>query len=115
MLHDRWFYFVAATFGTVSYIDAPLALYRQHDRNVFGRTRNTILGRLRKTASRYPAYIRQRAMIASEVVWLLQGMQNNSKSTELADSVGRWRRIAEFYAARHRISASPASIAAFGN
>lgn len=109
MSHDRWFYFVAATFGTVSYIGAPLALYRQHDRNVFGRTRNTILGRLRKTVSRYPAYIHQRAMIASEVVWLLQGVQNDSKSAELADSVHRWRRVAEFYAARHHIFSQPSA------
>jgi glycosyltransferase involved in cell wall biosynthesis len=107
MAHDRWFYFVAATFGAVSYIDEPLALYRQHDRNVFGRTRNTFLGRLRKTASKYPGYIGQRAVIASEVVRLLQRAQGDSANVELADSLGRWRRVAEFYAARRAIISQP--------
>lgn len=103
MSHDRWFYFVAATFGMVSYIDEPLALYRQHDGNVFGRTRNTILGRLRKTVKKYPAYISQRATIASEVVGLLERVQNESKSPELEDSVDRWKQVAKFYDARHGI------------
>lgn len=107
MSHDRWFYFVAATFGAVSYIDEPLALYRQHDRNVFGRTRNTIIDRLRKTARKYPAYIDQRATIASEVVSLLNRAEGHSTSAELADSCGRWRQVAEFYTARRRIFSQP--------
>lgn len=108
MSHDRWFYFVAATFGSVTYIDEPLALYRQHDRNVFGHTRkNGIIDRLRKTAEKYPAYIAQRAVIASDVVRLLQHAHGRTKSAELDDSVERWRRVADFYKERQNIFGQP--------
>ena len=34
--HDQWFYFLASSLGTIAYIKEPLALYRQHGKNLFG-------------------------------------------------------------------------------
>ncbi len=34
--HDQWFFFLALAHGKIVYIDATLALYRQHDHNLFG-------------------------------------------------------------------------------
>jgi glycosyltransferase involved in cell wall biosynthesis len=36
MAHDQWFFFLAATFSQIGYIDTPLADYRQHQANTFG-------------------------------------------------------------------------------
>ena len=37
-LHDYWVVLVAAAFGRIGYVDEPLYLYRQHDRNAVGAT-----------------------------------------------------------------------------
>jgi glycosyltransferase involved in cell wall biosynthesis len=36
MAHDQWVFFIASVFGSIVYIDAALASYRQHDSNLFG-------------------------------------------------------------------------------
>ena len=36
MSHDQWQLFFASVFGKIAWIDAPLADYRQHDRNTYG-------------------------------------------------------------------------------
>lgn len=46
--HDDWFFFLAASLGTVAYISEPLVLYRQHANNVFGSGKFPLLGRIRK-------------------------------------------------------------------
>jgi glycosyltransferase involved in cell wall biosynthesis len=107
MSHDRWFYFVAGSCGSVVHLDESLAQYRQHDRNVFGRTRDTIVGRARKAVRKYPAYIRQRATIAAENLRLLERARNRSETEVVAESVDRWRRIADFYAMRQGIFGQP--------
>lgn len=107
MSHDRWFYFLAAAFGSVTYIDESLAQYRQHDKNVFGRTRDTMSGRARKAARKYPAYIQQRAIIASVNVRLLEHARNIAETDELTDSLGRWHRVADFYAMRQHVLSQP--------
>lgn len=35
-MHDWWLALVAATFGVIDYVDAPLVLYRQHGSNTLG-------------------------------------------------------------------------------
>jgi glycosyltransferase involved in cell wall biosynthesis len=37
LAHDQWYFFLASSLGTIVNVDAPLARYRQHDANVFGR------------------------------------------------------------------------------
>jgi hypothetical protein len=34
--HDLWFFFLASSLGSIRYVHAPLALYRQHGANTFG-------------------------------------------------------------------------------
>jgi glycosyltransferase involved in cell wall biosynthesis len=36
MAHDQWFFFLASAFGTIAYIEEPLADYRQHENNTYG-------------------------------------------------------------------------------
>lgn len=36
LAHDQWFFFLAACFGRIAYLDDDLVAYRQHDANVFG-------------------------------------------------------------------------------
>jgi glycosyltransferase involved in cell wall biosynthesis len=36
MAHDQWFFFLASAFGTIAYVEAPLAGYRQHENNTYG-------------------------------------------------------------------------------
>jgi hypothetical protein len=36
MAHDQWLFFLASAFGTVAYVDEPLAGYRQHGSNAYG-------------------------------------------------------------------------------
>lgn len=36
VMHDHWTMLVASVFGHIAYINEPLILYRQHDRNIFG-------------------------------------------------------------------------------
>lgn len=48
IMHDWWLMLVAATFGKIGYIDQPTLLYRQHDKNVLGAKRATLLAAVRK-------------------------------------------------------------------
>ena len=36
LAHDQWFYFLAAVFGRIAYVDEPLAAYIQHESNTYG-------------------------------------------------------------------------------
>lgn len=36
LAHDQWFFFLAACFGRVVFVDEDLVAYRQHENNVFG-------------------------------------------------------------------------------
>jgi glycosyltransferase involved in cell wall biosynthesis len=36
MAHDQWVFFIASVFGSIVYIDEPLAAYRQHGSNLYG-------------------------------------------------------------------------------
>ena len=38
--HDRWVYFLASSFGRISVVPEYLALYRQHDANLYGGVSN---------------------------------------------------------------------------
>ena len=105
MAHDRWFYLVAGLFGSVCYIDEPLALYRQHGANVFGRTRNTALGRLRKAVRKYPVYIEQRERIAAETARLLTGLRDTRQEPAFHRAAERWAQVADFYTARQNVFA----------
>jgi glycosyltransferase involved in cell wall biosynthesis len=43
LAHDQWYLFLASVFGCVVRISRPLARYRQHGANAFGRTRESRL------------------------------------------------------------------------
>jgi hypothetical protein len=111
MSHDRWFYLVAGLFGSICYIDEPLASYRQHGGNVFGRTRTTMIGRVRKAVEKYPTYIAQRQRIAADTARLLASVRDGIESPNFHTAADRWSQVAAFYAARHAVFSAP-SVAA---
>ena len=111
MSHDRWFYLVAGLFGSICYIDEPLASYRQHGGNVFGRTRTTMIGRVRKAVEKYPTYIAQRQRIAADTARLLASVRDGIESPDFHTAADRWSQVAAFYTARHAVFSAP-SVAA---
>jgi hypothetical protein len=36
MAHDQWMFFLASVFGTIAFVDKPLADYRQHENSTYG-------------------------------------------------------------------------------
>lgn len=42
LAHDRWYFFLAQSLGTVQFVDAVLVEYRQHEANVFGAGPNLV-------------------------------------------------------------------------
>jgi glycosyltransferase involved in cell wall biosynthesis len=57
MAHDQWLFFLASAFGTVAYVDEPLAGYRQHAGNTYGLVRP---GRRRRDRARHWLGVRSR-------------------------------------------------------
>ena len=58
-MHDWFLAQIAAAFGHIVFVDAPLVRYRQHGENVLGASKNGILGRA-ASALRMPARARER-------------------------------------------------------
>ena len=62
LAHDQWFFLLAAVMGSITYIDEPLAKYRQHTSNVYGfkraedTRRVTYRERLKERYRRYLTY-----------------------------------------------------------
>lgn len=60
VMHDWWVSLVAAAFGHIGFIDAPLSLYRQHEHNAVG------AGEFSLTAwAKHRSDIRERLLLAS--------------------------------------------------
>lgn len=51
IIHDQWVSILACKFGVISYVNRPLVLYRQHDKNVVGSALVNIKYLLRKILS----------------------------------------------------------------
>ncbi|WP_230482111.1 glycosyltransferase [Sphingomonas sp. Leaf21] len=111
MAHDRWFYLVAGLFGSLCYVDTPLALYRQHDGNVFGRTRSTMVQRIAKATRKYPTYISHRQRIAASIARMLAERRDPDPAPGLAAATRRWTELATFYAMRHAAFSRPKRLA----
>lgn len=111
MAHDRWFYLIAGLFGSLCYVDVPLALYRQHDGNVFGRTRSTMVQRIAKATRKYSSYISHRERIAASVVRMLAERGDTDPSPGLASATKRWTELATFYGVRHAAFSRPKGLA----
>lgn len=78
LAHDQWYFFLASTLGGIVNVAAPLVLYRQHEANVFGRTKQSlaarVLDRVRSAAwslDRRAHAARQRALILDEMAGAL--------------------------------------------
>ena len=82
MAHDQWFFFLASALGTIAFVEAPLAGYRQHDSNTYGveRPPRTLKGKIarwidvrsREYAS-FAVAARTRESILSDVLGRVDG------------------------------------------
>ena len=74
-MHDWWFIMVAAAFGEIAYIDAPLIQYRQHSANTVGvhQNRHSLRTRLRN-ACRWESWKRFLLPPADRIQWTRQNI-----------------------------------------
>jgi rhamnosyltransferase len=67
MNHDEWIYVLARGLGAIAYIAEPLALYRQHPRNVTGAAEETWAGDGLRTGATYYGRRREQALVLANV------------------------------------------------
>jgi glycosyltransferase involved in cell wall biosynthesis len=91
LAHDQWFFFLAAAFGRVAYIDEPLAAYMQHEGNTYG---------WRKPSNRVKKHFRDRS---AEYAYYAKAAESRANILEIAKSklegvwVERAAAATEFY------------------
>ena len=120
--HDQWFFFLAAAFGKIAYLDEPLAAYVQHGSNTYGWRKMGVGERVkdicRNRSNEYSHYAkaaesravildtatdglegiwRERATVAAEYYrkfsWLCAGRSMLYTSTNLSDRLKAFRGI----------------------
>jgi hypothetical protein len=114
MAHDQWYFFLASSFGSAIHLDARLAAYRQHGRNVSGWSEKQGLlnglihslnfhGRTEQLAL-YEIAARRRAKILDQMQ-LFPDWHSRAKIHP-----ENYHRLAELYGTRSRIYASASFI-----
>jgi glycosyltransferase involved in cell wall biosynthesis len=67
MNHDEWIYVLARGLGAIAYVAEPLALYRQHARNVTGAADETWARDGLRTGATYYSRRREQALVLADV------------------------------------------------
>ena len=93
--HDKWFFFLAASLGTIGYVDEPLALYRRHGSNLTNwREPSSVGAKIRNllstsieglAAQEESARGRSIALAQTPPSILLDGTKGSSRYTNLAE------------------------------
>ena len=107
--HDSWITFLASSLGPVAFIAAPLARYRQHDRNLIGARRESLRRRLMLALGLPANTSLNRSAIARRWAAELHRVARREPAAELgsqaARSAKRWVRISAIELARVRMYA----------
>jgi len=111
MAHDQWFFFLAATLGSIAYLSAPLALYRQHGGNLCGWNGASAGSRFERYFTARGAddsvplerACRRRAEILDAAQPELEGVWRE----RAAEAAMRYRQLEQKYAARRTLYTSP--------
>ena len=98
--HDRWVYFLAATFGRIVVLDDVLAFYRQHGSQLYGATKGRSLRERATTklanGQRQAAYLADlaeyRAYMLEELLVVDDSLSEGQKTSAIA-GVTWWRKI----------------------
>ncbi|HEY0149556.1 MAG TPA: glycosyltransferase family 2 protein [Allosphingosinicella sp.] len=104
MMHDHWLALVAATSGTISCIEEPTVLYRQHAGNVIGAQSGGTASLLQRVRETLFSDARQRVMrrysLQAAALVARYGNEMSGEARRVAEtlseiwSVSRWRRFA---------------------
>ena len=122
LAHDRWVYFLASSFGKTVALAEPLASYRQHGNNLFGRRRPHPLLSIKSKLSLSRSDLLDHRAMASHRARILLSVYEKSRGsdTRLARqaqlSSRRWQAIANIYdlrAALHESRSLPTRVSAF--
>jgi len=123
MGHDLFFFFVAASLGSIAYVHDELTEYRLHAGNTFGPGKRTQPGfldrwryRLEDRSGTYANFSRV-AEADSELLWNLSRLPTLSPALRqrAAEAAAAWQDLASLYADRAKLCAGklPGRIAAF--
>jgi glycosyltransferase involved in cell wall biosynthesis len=105
-MHDWWIAMIASLTGTMSYVDAALINYRQHDNNAVGAPPIGNRSRAR-SISRYFEYAKKRAAISNSIVAGIRALAADSALR--VDNLPRWVRTGFTPADRLHIATNPKS------
>ncbi len=105
-MHDWWIAMIASLTGAMSYVDAALINYRQHDNNAVGAP--PIGNRSgARSISRYFEYAKKRAAISNSIVAGIRALAADNALR--VDNLPRWARTGFTLADRLRIATNPKS------
>jgi glycosyltransferase involved in cell wall biosynthesis len=90
MHHDEWIYVLARALGSTSYVAEPLALYRQHERNVTGAARDERLPQMFGVGATYYGRRREQALGLAAV--LDEIADRHADRSSRATAAARWYR-----------------------
>lgn len=104
--HDRWVYFLAMCTSSTALIERPLALYRQHDRNLYGNDPWTLRSHLavaRVRVDRLAERTEQHRDVARHRARLLEGAvaAHANEWPILARAAAYWSTVADAEGARY--------------
>jgi hypothetical protein len=104
--HDQWFWFLAAASGKITTIADALALYRQHDANLYGASRpNSVTGLARSVAGTLEYDALADAELACSKVLVAAAAQNPDRAERLIRTARQLEMRSQFHRLRTRIYA----------
>jgi glycosyltransferase involved in cell wall biosynthesis len=113
MAHDQWFFFLASSLGFITYIEEPLASYRQHGGNLFGwegKTTQTRGDKFKTLFLRHPERYRHLSEAAARRADILLGVGRRAEgdlAAQALDSADRYRNLEAWLANRRRLYSAP--------
>lgn len=109
MAHDNWVFFLASVFGSIAYLDRPLALYRQHASNVYGWSHPSNLSKFSYLLTNPADDFRVLQQVAERCAEMLEKARHTLTDIwQRRATLGarQFRLLADNYAARERLYTS---------
>lgn len=122
LAHDQWYFFLARALGSVRFIDEPLVLYRQHDKNTLGAsTRISLAQRVARKVLHFGTtdeWAARSALSRASVLRAIWDREPSDRLSEIADLYEifamRRRRRAAIYCSKSAFARGIALIRSLG-
>ena len=122
LAHDQWYFFLARSLGSVRFIDEPLVLYRQHERNTLGTSTKISLGhRIARRLIHFGTsdeWAARSALSRARVLRIIRGRESLERLGEIADLyetlARRRRRRAAIYCSKNALARGNALLRCLG-